>query len=533
MPLSNAHTRFRLKTAVSFAVCAALAGTGAFASAVPASATDSPRLTLSVTMPPGSPETFTAGTQITYIYHATNATGVAITVPEDAVLRATEQFYQYPPPPTEVSGDCFKTAFSDYGEYGMFSDYDFDLPTSIPPGWSTTCTLERVATADDVAASGLWTFLAYIPSPESSAWSYSWWNTYAAEGYSDTPTITGAAQVGSTLQLDPWWFVPFGAPRTFQWLRDGANIPGATSTSYTLAPEDTGSRISVRVASPSAGVAFSSDPTEPVTPAAVTIHPIPTITGTPRVGATLTAQTGTWSPAADLTYQWYRNSTAIEGANRPTYTLVAADLGSVITVAVTGSRPGHPSVTKESEATSKVTEGTLVTEVPRVSGTTKVGKKLTAKPGEWTPGTKLTYQWYRGGRAVKGATASTYTLKAADRGKKIKVTVTGSLSGYLTVARGSKATAKVAKGTLKTKKPKISGTKKVGKKLTAKPGKWTPGTKLTYQWYRGSRAIKGATASTYKLKAKDRGKKIKVRVTGKKTGYASTSRTSNATRSVR
>ena len=83
---------------------------------------------------------------------------------------------------------------------------------------------------------------------------------------------------------------------------------------------------------------------------------------------------------------------------------------------------------------------------PKISGTAKVGKKLTAKPGTWKPsGVKLTYQWKRSGATLKGATKSTYTLTKSDKGKKITVTVTGSKSGYLTAAKTSKSTSAVKK----------------------------------------------------------------------------------------
>lgn len=66
---------------------------------------------------------------------------------------------------------------------------------------------------------------------------------------------------------------------------------------------------------------------------------VPTITGTASVGQTLTAAPGTWDgrepPAYE--YQWNRAGTAISGATGSTYTVVAGDSGSQITVTVTAS----------------------------------------------------------------------------------------------------------------------------------------------------------------------------------------------------
>lgn len=82
---------------------------------------------------------------------------------------------------------------------------------------------------------------------------------------------------------------------------------------------------------------------------------------------------------------------------------------------------------------------------PTISGTAKYNKTLTAKPGTWTPKPTLKLQWYRSGKAISKATKTTYKLTKSDIGKTITVKVTASGSGLQTVAKTSKATAKVAK----------------------------------------------------------------------------------------
>ena len=72
----------------------------------------------------------------------------------------------------------------------------------------------------------------------------------------------------------------------------------------------------------------------------------------------------------------------------------------------------------------------------------------------------------------------------------------------------------------------------MGKKLTANPGAWKPSSaKLSYQWYRGSSKIAGATEKTYTPTKADKGRTVKVKVTAKKSGYTTTSKFS-ATRKV-
>ncbi|WP_426004066.1 hypothetical protein ACPFL9_17115 [Paenarthrobacter sp. NyZ202] len=161
----------------------------------------------------------------------------------------------------------------------------------------------------------------------------------------------------------------------------------------------------------------------------------------------------------------------------------------------------------------------LTAPTPTVTGTAAVGSTLTANPGTWTSGTSLTYQWFRNGAAIAGATASKYVLAAADQGTQITVKVTGTKSGYATTTKESAPTATVVAGTLAGPTPTVSGTLAVGSVLTANPGTWTSGTTLSYQWYRSGVAITAATAKTYTIVALDQGDTLRVRVTGTKPGY--------------
>lgn len=67
------------------------------------------------------------------------------------------------------------------------------------------------------------------------------------------PTVSGTASVGQTVKATPGtWSQPSPTLR-YQWLRSGVAIPGATSGSYKLAPEDAGRDVSVTVAATKAG----------------------------------------------------------------------------------------------------------------------------------------------------------------------------------------------------------------------------------------------------------------------------------------
>jgi hypothetical protein len=172
--------------------------------------------------------------------------------------------------------------------------------------------------------------------------------------------------------------------------------------------------------------------------------------------------------------------------------------------------------------------------VPTITGTAKVGEKLTANPGTWQPGSaQLAYQWLRDGKPISGATASTYLAAALDAAKKLSVQVTGSLAAYTPSSATSAQTKAVARGELSAKKPKISGKAQVGKTLTAKPGTWKPtGVSFSYAWFADGQKIAKANKSTYTIPGSLAGTKIVVKVTGTKSAYTTVTKASSATKKV-
>lgn len=180
------------------------------------------------------------------------------------------------------------------------------------------------------------------------------------------------------------------------------------------------------------GTDFATVPTNSVAPA---------VSGNLDVGSTLTTTNGTWTNTPTFTYQWLRGSTVIPGATSSTYVLVGADVGFTIKSKVTGTNTsGALSVSSAATGTALATRNTAV---PTISGTATNGSLLTATTGTWTNTPTYTYQWIRGASTViAGATASTYTLQAADVGTTVKVTVTA------TTANGSNTATSAATATV-------------------------------------------------------------------------------------
>jgi len=82
----------------------------------------------------------------------------------------------------------------------------------------------------------------------------------------------------------------------------------------------------------------------------------PTIGGQAKVGSTLTAHHGNWGPGQVLfAYQWLRDGSPIAGATGQSYVPTSDDVGSKLSVVVTGSKSGYNSSSVTSAATGAVT----------------------------------------------------------------------------------------------------------------------------------------------------------------------------------
>lgn len=218
------------------------------------------------------------------------------------------------------------------------------------------------------------------PVSVQSAWSSILKGTFVT---TPTPTIAGTAAVGATLTATPGEWSP-AATLTYSWRRDGTKIPGATSASYTLVTADAGTKITVGVSGARTGYGTRTRLSEPTSTIlrSFTKSYFPTISGTARSGQTLTANVAAWSPTATFSFQWRRNGEPIVNATAKTYPLTSTDVGSTITVTVTGKRSGYLTKARTSAATATV--GTPVTLT--TSGMFEVGVDIT--PGTYASSNK-------------------------------------------------------------------------------------------------------------------------------------------------
>src|SRR5207253_2574507 len=102
-----------------------------------------------------------------------------------------------------------------------------------------------------------------------------------------TPTVTGTAQVGVPLTSVPGTWGPGSVTKTYQWLRDGTPIAGATGSRYTPTAADLLTSISVAVTGTRTGyqTATRTSTTQVVAEGVFTNTTPPAVPGDPAVGS--------------------------------------------------------------------------------------------------------------------------------------------------------------------------------------------------------------------------------------------------------
>ncbi|MGE4131861.1 MAG: immunoglobulin domain-containing protein [Bdellovibrionales bacterium] len=317
------------------------------------------------------------------------------------------------------------------------------------------------------------------------------------------PTIvsfTGSVTVASGSPLSLSVSATGNPAPSFQWYKNGAELAGATSATYQVSAasaQDAGT-YAVQVYN-SAGSITSNNATVTVTSTTVTQQP-PAITSlspdvTIDVGQilTLTVQ-ATGNPAPS--YQWYKDGVAISGATNNSFSK-----------AVTASDQGAYAVHIRNSAGSTTSANVVVTvRLPQLVPPTI--RFLTQGPFHQTLGSALhlyvfadgspapTYQWYRNGVAIAGAT--TYEIKrkavtAADQGTyavRVSNSAGAITSINITVTVATAHVAPTVRIVNKKNPLYVGNTLWLAATVTGNPSP-------TVQWYKNNIAIAGANAVDY------------------------------------
>jgi len=252
----------------------------------------------------------------------------------------------------------------------------------------------------------------------------------AAEG---SVSISGTTEVGQTLTASNSLSDVDGLGSiSYQWLRNGSPIDGATGSSYVLTVADEATTISVSASFTDAHGTAESKTSAATATISAKSNAAPTgdvsITGTTEVGETLSASNSLTDAdgLGSITYQWNRNGSPITGSSGSSYALTDADLGATISVTASYTDGAGTVESKTSAVTTAVSAkaNAAPTGSVTIGGTAEVGETLTASNNlADTDGLgTISYQWNRNGSPITGVTGSSYAITETDLGATISVT---------------------------------------------------------------------------------------------------------------
>ena len=358
-----------------------------------------------------------------------------------------------------------------------------------------------------------------------------------------TPTISGAAAVGSTLNVINTATNDVDGDTTtltYQWHADGSNIVGATGETFTPTADQAHALITVTVTTYDAHGGST-----PVTTAGTTVantnpgfNATPTISGTAAVGSLLnvinTATSDVDGDSTTLSYQWQANGVDIAGATGTGFTPTADQAHASISVTVTADDGNGGSASASSAGVTMANADPDFTDTPTISGLAAVGSTLnvinTATTDADGDTTTLSYQWKANGVDVAGATGASFTPTSDQAHASISVTVTGDDGNGGSTSATSTGVMMANADPGFTATPTISGIAAVGSILsvinTATSDIDGDSTSLSYQWQANGVDIAGATGASFSPTADQAHAAITVTVTADDGNGGSASATS-------
>jgi len=232
---------------------------------------------------------------------------------------------------------------------------------------------------------------------------------------------------------------PGTATISYQWLRDGSPIGGATSAGYTVAASDAGAVVQCQVtASNGEGKSIKTSITRLVEPYQETETPevrqldgalIGPSGNASAVGTQLTCiGTDFHVTGATYAFRWFRDGTEIAGQSANTYTPPEADVGHSLQCRKAVSN-GDGAAVVYSNSVSITLPYPQASSGPAIANSTdpgdalEAGDELSCSSGTWSGSPSFVYQWLRDGAEIAGATANTYTVAAEDEGKTLQCRV--------------------------------------------------------------------------------------------------------------
>jgi hypothetical protein len=289
------------------------------------------------------------------------------------------------------------------------------------------------------------------------------------------------------------------APLSYQWQKNGVNIAGAISASYTTpvtTTSDNGASFRV-VVSNTAGNVTSAAATLTVNAAVVA----PTITAQPANQTVTAGQTATFSVTAGgtapLSYQWQKNGVNIAGAISASYTTPAttiSDNGATFAVTVSNTAGNVTSAAATLTVNAAVVPPTITAQPTNQTVTAGQTATFSVTAGGTAP---LSYQWQKNGANIAGATSASYTTPVtttSDNGASFRVVVSNTAGNVTSAAATLTVTSAAVAPTITAQPPNQTVAAGQSASFVVVATGTAP---LSYQWQRNGANIAGAVAASY------------------------------------
>ncbi len=288
------------------------------------------------------------------------------------------------------------------------------------------------------------------------------------------------------------------APLAYQWFRDGVPVPGAIAATWSMpsvSAADDRAQFHVTVTN-AVGSAISNVVT-------LRVHDAPRFTLQPSDVTTDVGLQARFTAGVDstlpVTFQWTRGSFPIPGANAATYLVSPTELGDDGAVLRLVATNELGTATSDPATLRVVLAAPVITQQP-----TSVMLTDSGSPAAFTVSVRsalpVTYQWFRDGVALPGASLANYTFIPADAdiGALFTVIISNDV-GSITSANAT--VSRLAKPVI-TQQPSNLTLELGGKAtFTVKAVSFDPARSLSFQWRRDGVDIPGATGSTYVIGA--------------------------------
>lgn len=202
---------------------------------------------------------------------------------------------------------------------------------------------------------------------------------------SEQPVVQGTPYVDEVLTATAGTWTPTPRVMGWRWFADNVRIEGNDGATLALTTALVGKTITVIPVARQDGYPTTTAPT--ITVGQVLMGNIAltrpsVVTGTPAVGATLTAADGAATPTdATLTRQWLRNGVPIAGATASSYRLTATDAGAKISLLANRVRKNYAPLAETVAVPGVVTSPAKVTIVTDGRGRTAYARVRVTAPG--------------------------------------------------------------------------------------------------------------------------------------------------------